>query len=333
MYMFAFMENSAFSEYTHGVVLAPMAGSTDSAFRRICRRMGATAVVTEMVAAAGLSRKSVKSHKLLRFHAEEKPIGVQLFGSRPGDFEGAAGIVSEMGFDFIDINAGCPVKKVVSSGSGSALLRNIPALAAIVRAVSSQTSLPVTVKIRIGWSPSEPVPDSLPAILADEGASAIAVHGRYRSDMFAGEVRKSEIERIVRRSPVPVIANGDSRSVCDSLELMDATGASGLMIGRGALGNPWIFRGLAAGKPEDDSPLPDEVVSIIWQQYEMMSKYIPVNHLYHVLRGQLLHYIKGFRGAADLRGRAVGVDCGEDLSDILSELKELLNLERQRNNE
>lgn len=328
--MFAFMGNNALMEYTHGVVLAPMAGSTDSAFRRICRRMGATAVVTEMVAAAGLSRKSVKSHKLLSFSAEEKPIGVQLFGSRPGDFEGAAELVSGMGFDFIDINAGCPVKKVLNSGSGSALLRNIPKLAAVVRAVSSHTSLPVTVKIRIGWSPSEPVPDSLPVILAEEGAAAIAVHGRYRSDMFAGEVRKREIERIVQKSPLPVIANGDSRSVRDALDLMDATGASGLMIGRGTLGNPWVFRGLVTGNPEDASPLPEEVVSVIWQQYEMMSEYIPVNHLYHVMRGQLLHYIKGFRGAADLRNRAVGVDCREDLSDILSELEELLNTERQR---
>jgi tRNA-dihydrouridine synthase len=103
------------------------------------------------------------------------------------------------------------------------------------------------------------------------------------------------------------------------------------MIGRGSLGNPWIFRGLATGKPEDATPLPGEIVSVIWQQYEMMSEYIPVNHLYSILRGQLLNYIKGFRGAADLRGRAVGVDCREDLSDILSDLEELLIAERQRN--
>jgi tRNA-dihydrouridine synthase B len=331
--MFAFMGNSnALSEYTHGLVLAPMAGSTDSAFRRICRRMGATAVVTEMVAAAGLSRKSVKSHKLLRFHEEEKPIGVQLFGSRPEDFERAAEIVSGLGFDFVDINAGCPVKKVVRNGSGSALLKNIPAFAAIVRAVSSHTSLPVTVKIRIGWSPAEPVPDSLPGILADEGASAIAVHGRYRTDMFSGEVRKAEIERIVRNSPVPVIANGDSGNVFDALDLRNSTGAAGLMVVRGALGNPWIFRGLT-GKPEDAFPLPAEVVSVILRQYEMMSEYIPAYHIHRILRGQLLHYIKGFRGASELRGKAVKVDSRKDLSDILYELEKLLNLERQRRND
>ena len=326
--MFAFM--SSIREYTHGVVLAPMAGATDTAFRRICRQMGASAVVTEMVAAAGLSRKSVKTHKLLRFHKEEKPIGVQLFGSVPGDFESAAEIVSELGFDFIDINAGCPVKKVVRNGSGSALLRNIPALTAIVRAVNSHTSLPVTVKIRIGWSPAEPVDDNLPAILAQEGVAAIAVHGRYRTDMFAGAVRNREIERLVRHSPVPVIANGQSNSVSDALKLRNSTGSAGLMIGRGALGNPWIFRGIT-GKPEDAVPRPGEVVSIILQQFEMMSEYIPENHLYHILRGYLLHYIKGFRGASELRSRAVRVDSKEDLLNILSDLQILL--ERRNNHE
>lgn len=326
--MFALMENTAIRSYTHGLVLAPMAGSTDSAFRRICRTMGATSVVTEMVSAAGLSRKSVKSNKLLRYTSEEKPIGIQLFGNRPDDFARAAALVSTLGFDFIDINAGCPVKKVVNNGSGSALLRDIPTLTAIVRAVSSRTSLPVTVKIRVGWSPEEPVPDSLPSILADEGAAAIAVHGRYRSDQFAGEVRKNEIERIVRNSPVPVIANGDSSCVSDAFDLMDSTGAAGLMVGRGALGNPWIFRGLT-GELRDASPLPGEVVSVIWQQFEMMSEYIHESHLYHVMRGQLLNYIKGFRGASELRCRATGVDSREDLSDILSELEEFLNRERQ----
>lgn len=292
--------------------------------------MGATAVVTEMVAAAGLSRRSVRSHRLLRFKEEEKPIGVQLFGNRPSDFERSAELVSKLGFDFIDINAGCPVKKVVNSGSGSALLRDIPKLTALVRAVFTHTSLPVTVKIRCGWTPEEPVPDSLPAILAAEGAAAIAVHGRYRSDMFAGEVRKHEIERIVRNSPVPVIANGDSRSVPSALDLMNATGAAGLMIGRGSLGNPWIFRGLASGKSEDALPLPGETVSVILQQYEMMSEYITADHLHSILRGQLLNYIRGFRGAAELRGRAVRVGNRADLTDILSELQELLSVERLR---
>ena len=325
--MFASMENSSIRSYTHGLVLAPMAGSTDSAFRRICRSMGATAVVTEMVAAAGLSRRSVKTIKLLQYEPEEKPIGVQLFGSRPDDFARASLLVSELGFDFIDINAGCPVKKVLRSGSGSALLRDIPRLAAIVKAVSSETDLPVTVKIRTGWSPEEPVKDSLPTILANEGAAAIAVHGRYRSDMFAGNVRKLEIKRIVNCSPVPVIANGDVINVEAAIDLKNSTGASGLMIGRGALGNPWIFRGVS-GRPEDAVPMPGELTSVISKQFEFMKEYIPREHVYHILRGHLLNYLKGFRGASGLRRKAVHVENSTDLNGILAEAEKLLRMER-----
>ncbi len=325
--MFASMNYSSIKSYTHGLVLAPMAGSTDSAFRRICRSMGATAVVTEMVAAAGLSRRSVKTKKLLKFDPEEKPIGVQLFGSRPDDFARASLLVSELGFDFIDINAGCPVKKVLRSGSGSALLRDIPKLAAIVRAVSSETNLPVTVKIRTGWSPEEPVQDSLPTILADEGAAAISVHGRYRSDMFAGRVRKQEIKRIVNCSPIPVIANGDVINVEAAIDLKNSTGASGLMIGRGALGNPWIFRGVS-GSPEDAFPMPGELASVIIRQLEMMKEYIPQKHVYHILRGHLLKYFKGFIGASGLRSKAVHVENLTDLNSILAEAEELLMIER-----
>lgn len=325
--MFQLMNSSALKDYTHGAVLAPMAGSTDSAFRRICRRLGATAVVTEMVAAAGLSRRSVKSHKLLRFSLEEKPIGVQLFGSRPEDFEKAAGLVSEMGFGFIDINAGCPVKKVIRSGSGSALLLDIPRLISVVRATVSGTDLPVTIKIRPGWSPEERISDDLPCILSDEGVSAIAVHGRFRSDMFAGEVRIDEIKRIVDLSPVPVIANGDSGSVSKAVELRKSTGAAGIMIGRGALGNPWIFRGLSGG-PEDGVPNSGELSSVVMEQLSMMMEYIPVEHVYSILRGHLLHYLRGFRGASSLRGKAVKVGSGMELSEVLAEAERLMDLER-----
>lgn len=322
------MDNSAFREYTHGTVLAPMAGTTDSAFRLICREMGATAVVTEMVAAAGLSRKSVRSHKLLRFMPREKPIGVQLFGRRPEDFARAAEIVSGLGFDFVDINAGCPVRKVVGNGSGSALLRDIPLLSAIARAAVKETDLPVTVKIRLGWDPDEPVSAELPRILADEGVKAMAVHGRYRSDMFSGTVRREGIANIVSGSPVPVLANGDVRCLEDAVQLKRLTGATGIMVGRGAMGNPWIFRCLKTGNPEDCIPSPLEVKATVKRQMELMEEYIPAPHLYHILRGQLLQYIRGFRGASGLRGKASRVDSREDLEDILKELETMLEQER-----
>ncbi len=170
--------------YTSGVTMAPMAGVTDSPFRRICRRLGATCLVTEMVTAAGLSRKSVKSKSMLRFHPEERPLGVQLFGAKPGDFARSSCLVSGLGFSFIDINAGCPVKRVLKSGSGSALLGDIPRLMEIIRVTAENTDLPVTLKIRLGLSPDQPVPNSIGEMAAEAGACALAVHGRYRTDFF-----------------------------------------------------------------------------------------------------------------------------------------------------
>ncbi len=321
------MNENVIEAYTHGIVLAPMAGSTDSAFRRLCRRMGATAVVTEMVAAAGLSRKSAKTCRYLRFTPEEKPIGVQLFGNTPIDFERSAALVSDMGFDFIDINAGCPVKKVARSGSGSSLLKDIPKLTALVRATVSGTSLPVTVKIRLGWSPEEPVPDALPRLLADEGAVAIAVHGRYRSDMFSGKVRKEGIERIVRNSPIPVLANGESTSVQSALDLRDSTGATGLLIGRGALGNPWLFRGLISGDPSKAIPASTEYREIIMEHLSMMKEYVPTEYVYHILRGHLVNYLRGFRGASALREKAVRINSDQQVEELIREMEIALSEE------
>jgi len=315
--------------YSHGIVLAPMAGSTDSAFRRICLRMGATAAVTEMVAAAGLSRRSVKTSSLLRHAPEERPLGVQLFGREPADFRRAAELVSDLGFDFVDINAGCPVKKVVRSGSGSSLLLDLPRLLTIVRATVEGTSLPVTLKIRLGWDPSSPVPLDFPSMAAEAGATALAVHGRYRSDMFSGDVRTSEMRRLVEASPLPVIANGDSTSVESALSLRDSTGAAGLLVGRGALGNPWIFRGLASGRPADAVPDPAEYRTVVMEQLSMMKESIPTEHVYCIFRGHLMHYIRGFRGAAGLRATAVSVASDGDVAGLMDTLADLVTAQRR----
>lgn len=302
--------------YTHGIVLAPMAGYTDSAFRRICRRMGATCTVTEMVAAAGLSHRSVKSHKLLNYTEDEKPIGIQLFGNREDDFARAASIVTNLGFDFIDINAGCPVKKVAMKGSGAGLLRNIPLLCSIVRSTAKASSIPVTVKIRIGWSPGEPIPDILPSLLEDEGATAIAIHGRYRSDVFGGEVNIDAIAKLVEKSNIPILANGASESVESVLALKKDTGAQGVLVGRGSLGNPWIFRGVA-GNSEDAQVRPGELKSVVMEQLHYMKEYIPEKHIYHIMRGHLMNYLKGFEGASALRQKATRVSSDDDVAELL----------------
>jgi nifR3 family TIM-barrel protein len=294
-----------------------MAGYTDSAFRRICRRFGASCTVTEMTAAAGLSRGSARTGQMLRHHPEELPLGIQLFGAAPADFARAAGIVSGMGFAFIDVNAGCPVKKVVGSGSGSALLRDIPRLLEIVRTTAGSSSLPVTAKIRLGWSPEEPVPTELPSMLADAGARALAVHARFRSDLFGGPPRTAELSRLVEASPIPVIASGESASPESAETFRLESGASGLMIGRGALGSPWIFRGLTGTGPS--RPLPGELHSTVMDQLDMMKEYIPVRHLYHIMRGHLVFYFRGFEGASDLRRRAVRAESAPEIDELAAE--------------
>lgn len=302
-------------EWAAGCCLAPMAGYTDSAFRRLCLGFGASAAVTEMVSVAGLSRRSAASCRLLRRGEGEKPLGVQLYGASPGDFARAAEIVASMGFDFVDINAGCPIRKVIRSGSGSALLRDLPRLMDVVSAVRSASGpLPVTVKIRLGWSPDEPVPREIGSMLAERGASAIFVHGRYRSDMFSGPVDAGGIARIAELSPVPVIANGDSSSPGAARDLLKSSGASGIMIGRGALGRPWIFRELSGGGSE--KPSREEFVTTVVRHLSMMKETIPPPWVYHLMRGHLVHYLKGFRGASALRSRAVSVESDEDVMTL-----------------
>jgi tRNA-dihydrouridine synthase B len=296
--------------YTHGYTMAPMAGVTDSAFRRICIKLGATCLVTEMVTAAGLSQKSVKTKHMLKFHQNEKPIGVQLFGAKPSDFARASTLVSPLGFSFIDINAGCPVKRVLRSGSGSSLLGDIPRLLEIVRVTKQNTDLPVTVKIRLGLTRENPVPGNIGELVAEAGACALAVHGRFRTDFFTGEADTNRMKQIAELSPLPVVANGDSTSVEAALKLRDSTGSTGLLVGRGAWGSPWIFRGLNGGNPH---PEPGELHDTVMDQLSMMMEYIPPPQVFHIFRGHLVQYFRGFYGAADMRRRAVGT---ESLSEV-----------------
>ncbi len=307
--------------YTHGLALAPMAGYTGSPFRVVCRALGATGLVTEMVTAAGVSRRSVKSIRYLRYLPEEKPLGVQLFGAKPADFARSAELVSGLGFSFIDINAGCPVRKVLSSGSGAALLRDLPRLFDIVASTAAATHLPVTVKIRLGFSPDEPLPEGICGMLGAAGASAVTIHGRYRSDMFGGTVDPEGIARLSRNSPVPVVANGDVRSVDDGKRLLSIEGVTGLMVGRGALGNPWIFRALSGGPPE---PAPGELRQVIGRQMALMLAECPQPAIFNAMRGHLVHYLKGFPGAAGLRDRAVRVASSREVLELADEAEALI---------
>ncbi len=302
--------------YTHGFPLAPMAGYSDPAFRMTCRSFGATCTVTEMVSVQGLTRSNAGTCRLLHLLPGEAPVGVQLYGSNPADFERTAATVAGMGFAFIDINAGCPVRKVLAGNCGAALLRDVPRLLDIVSACAAGAGgLPVTLKIRLGWDPGSPVPEDIGELARGRGASAMTVHARYRTDMFEGPARVEDLRRLVSASPIPVVANGDSTSPSAALRLRDESGATGVLVGRGAIGRPWFFRELSGRGP--GHPLPGELRETIIRHLELSRLYVPEPFAYHFFRGHLVRYLRGFRGASALRAEAVSIECMEDVVAVL----------------
>ena len=237
--------------------LAPQAGVSESPFRRLCRRFGADVVVTEFVSAAGIVMDSPRSRDYLRFDAEERPIGVQIFGADTGMMADAAALVAEVyGPDFIDINFGCPVKKVVKRNGGSGCLRDLDLVERIVRAVDDATSLPTTVKIRSGFDEPSRNPVGIALRCQDAGARALCLHPRTRTDMYSGHARWSEIRDVVEALEIPVIGNGDIVTGDDARRMREETGCAGIMIARGSHGDPWIFTQARAAL--DGLPIPPE---------------------------------------------------------------------------
>ena len=235
--------------------LAPQAGVSESPFRRLCRRFGANVLVSEFVSAAGIVQNSKRSREYLRFDEVERPIGIQIFGADPAVMGDAAAFVADVfGPDFIDINFGCPVKKVVKRNGGSGCLRDLDLVEDIIRAVDDATSLTTTVKIRSGFDERTRDPVGIALRCEQAGAKAICLHPRTRSDMYSGEARWGEITALVEAVDIPVIGNGDIRSGEDARRMRDETGCHGIMIARGSHGDPWIFKQARAAL--DDAPVP-----------------------------------------------------------------------------
>ena len=226
------------------VYLAPMEGITDHAFRMICKEHGADMLISEFISSDALSREVDKSLKKMRFDERERPFGVQIFGHNESSLITAAQIAAECEPDFIDINWGCPVRKVVSKGAGSAILQDIPKMVTLTAAVVKAVNLPVTVKTRLGWDQSSRPIVEVAERLQDIGIEAIAIHGRTRSQMYAGEADWSLIGAVKAnpRMTIPVIGNGDIDSAEKAILYRERYGVDGIMIGRAAIGNPWIFR-------------------------------------------------------------------------------------------
>ena len=223
--------------------LSPMAGLTDSVFRRLIKRLGGCGLVmTEFTSAEGLTRNSVKSKRMLFYHEEERPVTAQLFGADPQRLAEATHLVEDLGFDAIDLNLGCPAKKVVKACGGSALLRETKLLEQILKAIRAAAAIPFTIKIRAGWSETEIVATQVGKMAEDLGVEAITLHPRTRVQGFAGKADWTIIAELKGHLKIPVIGNGDIVTPEDALRMRAETGCDGVMIGRGALSNPWIFR-------------------------------------------------------------------------------------------
>ncbi len=242
--------------------LAPQAGVSESPFRRLCRRFGADILVSEFVSAAGIVMNSKRSRDYLRFDEAERPIGIQIFGADPSMMADAAAFVAEVyGPDFIDINFGCPVKKVVKRNGGSGCLRDLDLVETLIRAVDDATDLPTTVKIRSGFNESDRDPVGIGLRCQGAGAKAICLHARTRADMYSGHARWEEIGALKEALEIPVIGNGDIKTGEDARRMRDETGCDGIMIARGSHGDPWIFKQARAaldGRPIPPDPDVDE---------------------------------------------------------------------------
>lgn len=290
------------------IILAPMAGITDLAFRLLARQQGAPLCFTEMVSAQGLIRSGKSTLDLLRSNISDRPLGIQLFGDDPQVLAECARL-AEGKFDLIDINMGCPVKKVVSGGAGSALLRNPAKVASIICAVRRATTLPLTIKIRSGWSISETSFLDVSRIAEAEGCDAITLHPRTRSQMFTEHADWGKIAELKSFLRIPVIGSGDLFTAMDISRMMESTGCDGVMIARGALGNPWIFRE-ATEIFSGMNPLPptgEERLSLVMDHLDSLCELYGETVAVREMRKHLSWYAKGIDGATKFRTRIVTI--------------------------
>ena len=309
------------------VALAPVASITNSIYRRICKRFGADYVVTELVSSEGLSRDSLRSYELARFTPAERPLAVQIFGGNPDKMGQAAELVNEMQPDAIDINMGCPARKVVRNAGGSDLLRDLPRLARVVRAVVARAAVPVSVKIRAGWDESSITAVEAARIIEAEGGQWVTVHPRTRKQGFAGEARWEIIRQVKDAVQIPVVGNGDIRSADDALRMFEHTGCDSVMVGRGSFGYPWIFEQIRSKLAGNEPRLPTtrERVALALENLALELDECAGEALYVVrrMRKHLAWYISGLPHSKDLRPQVFAVETFADVERLLERFVQL----------
>jgi len=298
-----------------------MAGVSEAPFRQICRRMGADVVLSEFLSSEAIRRGIRNTLEGAEFEACERPIGIQIYGANAAAMAEATAIVTEhYRPEFIDINFGCPVKKVVQRNGGSGCLRDLDLVTDIIRACVKATHLPVTVKTRSGWNDELRDPVGIALRMQDAGARAFTLHARTRTQMYSGKANWDEIARVVEALDIPVIGNGDVQSPEDVVRMRDHTGAAGVMVGRGAFGNPWLFRdarALLEGHLRPPAPIPAERFELALDHARLALRLQgDVRQTVIEFRKHFGWYTKGLHGASELRQRLFQVESIAEAEEI-----------------
>ena len=307
-------------ELENNILLAPMAGITDLAFRKLCKECGAGLVEAEMVSSRAIYHQDEKTLKMLNTDGEKRPVSMQIFGNEPDIMAESVKFLNDKA-DIIDINMGCPAPKVVKNGDGSKLLLNLNLIGEIVEKVVAVSDVPVMVKIRKGWDENNIVAVEAAKVIEKAGASAITIHGRTRTQFYSGQADWDIIKKVKESVNIPVIGNGDIVDGESARKMFDQTGVDGIMIGRATLGNPWIFNEVSSYLKGEEyiKPEKDEILKVIMKHYDMLTEEKGEYTAVREMRKHIAWYIKGMKDASEMRNK---INLMENKEEIFKNLVE-----------